>query len=135
MRLPHRFLTFSLPKCLRVFFRDDRRLFSGMSRLIFDTNGAYFTQAVGTPVEIASVLCFQSFGEFFRWNSHLYAIVLEGGFDAAGARLIAKVYEVDSMVCPRCGAPMKMLAILSELTRRARLNRPLQGESLSLIHI
>jgi len=27
LRLPHRFLTFSLPKCLRVFFRHDRKLF------------------------------------------------------------------------------------------------------------
>ena len=84
LRLPHRFLTFSLPKCLRVFFRHDRKMFSGVSRLIFDTSSRYFTEAAGTTVESTAVLCFQSFGAFLRWNSHWHAVVLESGFDAAG---------------------------------------------------
>jgi len=40
LRLPHRFLTFSLPKCLRVFFRHNRKLFSQVSRLIFDNTSS-----------------------------------------------------------------------------------------------
>ena len=35
-------------------------------------------------MESAALLCFQSFGEFLRWNSHWHAIVLEGGFDKDG---------------------------------------------------
>jgi len=31
---------------------------------------------------------------------------------AAWARLIAKVYEADPMVCPRCGSPMRVLAVI-----------------------
>ena len=33
---------------------------------------------------------------------------------AAWARLIAKVYEVDPMVCSRCGSPMRILAIITD---------------------
>ena len=77
-------MTLSLPKCLRVFFRHDRKLFSELSRLIFDLIRGYFTEVAGTTVESAALLCFQSFGEFLRWNSHWHAIVPEGGFDKDG---------------------------------------------------
>ncbi len=30
------------------------------------------------------------------------------------AKLIAQVYEVDPLVCPRCSAPMRILAIITE---------------------
>jgi hypothetical protein len=33
---------------------------------------------------------------------------------AAWARLIQKVYEVDPMLCPRCGAPMRIVAVIEE---------------------
>ena len=55
-----------------------------MSRLIFTIVQEYFNAAAKTVVESAGVLCFQSFGEFLRWNSHWHAIVLEGGFDEDG---------------------------------------------------
>ncbi len=54
-------MTLSLPKCLRVFFRHDRKLFSEVSRLIFDLIKRYFTEAAGTTLESAALLCFQSF--------------------------------------------------------------------------
>ena len=44
----------------------------------------YLNEAAKTRVETAAVLCFQSFGEFLRWNPHWHAIVLEGGFDESG---------------------------------------------------
>jgi hypothetical protein len=33
---------------------------------------------------------------------------------AAWARLLAKVYEVDALRCPRCGSPMKVLAVITD---------------------
>lgn len=36
LRLPHRLVTLSMPKMLRVFFKHDRKLFSEVSKLIFD---------------------------------------------------------------------------------------------------
>jgi len=32
----------------------------------------------------------------------------------AWARLLAKVYEVDPLLCPKCGAEMKVIAILED---------------------
>jgi len=33
---------------------------------------------------------------------------------SAWARLIAKVYEADPLVCRRCGSPMRILAVITE---------------------
>ena len=33
---------------------------------------------------------------------------------AAWARLIARVYEVDPLICDRCGSPMRILAIITD---------------------
>ncbi|MBA7716504.1 hypothetical protein ES703_125577 [subsurface metagenome] len=82
--LPHRLITFSLPICLRVFFKYDRKLFSEVSRLIYDMVQSYYNEAANAAIETASVLTFQSFGEFLRWNAHFHGIFLEGGFDENG---------------------------------------------------
>jgi len=44
---------------------------------------------------------------------------------AAWARLIAKVYEVDPMICPRCGSPMKVLAVITDPREVAKILRHL----------
>ena len=64
----------------------------------------YFTEAAAAPVETAAVLCFQSFGEFLRWNSHWHAIVLEGGFDAAGRFLHIPFGDLQQITCSFCFA-------------------------------
>jgi hypothetical protein len=33
---------------------------------------------------------------------------------SAWARLIHKVYEVDPLECPRCGAPMQVIALIED---------------------
>ena len=33
---------------------------------------------------------------------------------AAWAKLIRKVYEVDPLTCPECGAPMRMIALIED---------------------
>lgn len=38
----------------------------------------------------------------------------------AWARPLAKVYEVDPMVCPKCGAQMKMIAVIEDLDELGR---------------
>ena len=82
--LPHRLVTLTLPKMLRVFFKHDRKLFSEVSRLIFGMVQDYLNEAAKTRVETAAVLCFQSFGEFLKFNPHFHGIFLEGGFDEDG---------------------------------------------------
>jgi hypothetical protein len=39
----------------------------------------------------------------------------------AWARLLSKVYEIDPMVCPRCGSEMKVIAVIQEPTEIDRI--------------
>ncbi|POQ99803.1 hypothetical protein AU468_10005 [Alkalispirochaeta sphaeroplastigenens] len=43
----------------------------------------------------------------------------------AWARLLAKVYEVDPMVCPKCGADMKVIAVIEDPDELKRILRHL----------
>ena len=43
----------------------------------------------------------------------------------AWARLLSKVYEIDPMVCPKCGSEMKVIAIIQEPLERERILRHL----------
>jgi len=52
----------------------------------------------------------------------------EVGVDArkrAWARLLAKVFEVDPLVCPKCGAEMKVIAIIEDTAEINRILRHL----------
>jgi hypothetical protein len=44
---------------------------------------------------------------------------------SAWARLIAQVYEVDPLLCPRCSAPMQILAVITEQEEVRRILRNL----------
>jgi len=39
--------------------------------------------------------------------------------------LIAKVYEVDPIVCPRCGSEMKLIAVITDPPEVAKILRHL----------
>lgn len=39
----------------------------------------------------------------------------------AWARLLAKGYEVDPMICPKCGADMKVIAVIEDLNELKRI--------------
>jgi len=43
----------------------------------------------------------------------------------AWARLLAKVYELDPFVCPKCGAEMKVIAIIEDPDELRRILRNL----------
>lgn len=43
----------------------------------------------------------------------------------AWARLLSKVYEIDPMVCPKCGSEMKVIAIIQEPVEIDRILRHL----------
>jgi hypothetical protein len=84
LALPHRQFVFTFPKLLRPYFRHNRRLFSEISRLIFAILQRFYDRAAKRPVRTATVLAYQTSGEFLRWNPHFHCLVLEGGFDDRG---------------------------------------------------
>ena len=97
LRLPHRQFVFSFPKALRVFFKHDRRLFSEVSRLLFDVIHSFYTVAAGRPIRTASVLAYQSYGDLLRFNPHSHALILEGGFDRAGRFVFIPLSDLTRM--------------------------------------
>jgi len=90
--LPHRQVVFTpwsghctdFPKVLRVFFRHDRKLYGEISRLIYRIIQTFYTAAAGRKIQSAAVIAYASAGEFARFNPHIHAILLEGGFDRQG---------------------------------------------------
>ena len=77
-------MVFTFPKVLRVFFRHDRRLYGEISKLVYRMIQSFYNAAAGRRVQSAAVIAYASAGEFARWNPHLHAIFLEGGFDREG---------------------------------------------------
>jgi hypothetical protein len=80
---------FTLPKCLRVYLKNDRTLHADVSRLICRLLSGYFNEAVGRKIMTGMVSSHQTFGEYasrhpsvpLREGPHWHTIVLEGGFD------------------------------------------------------
>ncbi len=95
--LPHRQYVFAIPKCLRVFFKHDRKLFGEVSRLIFQMIQSFYNEAAGKNIRTASVISFQTAGDFLRFNSHYHGIVLEGGFDEEGNFVFIPFGNLDKM--------------------------------------
>ena len=81
LRLPHRQWVFCIPKCLRVFFKHDRMLFSDISRLIFQMLQSYYDKVSANSIQTGAIIAYESAGDFLRWNAHWHGLVLEGGFD------------------------------------------------------
>jgi hypothetical protein len=48
---------------------------------------------------------------------------------ACWARLLRKVFEVDPLICPRCGAEMKVIAVLTEPKVVDKILRHLQEKA------
>jgi len=84
LQLPHRQFVFSIPKLLRPYFRYDRKLFAGVSRIVHELLEEYCRQAAGPDVRTGAVVSYQSFGDMLRFNPHWHSIALEGGIDASG---------------------------------------------------
>ena len=81
LRLPHRQIVFTFPKILRHFFPHEHSLLSEVGRLVYRLMQDAYRAAAAKPVQGAAVIVYASAGDFVRWNPHLHAIFLEGGFD------------------------------------------------------
>ena len=56
--------------------------------------------------------------------------VPEASCRSAWAKLIAKIYEVDPLVCPRCSCRMRVLAVITDATEVKRILRHPSGGAL-----
>jgi len=67
---------------------------------------AGWRQQHGQPTNVEDSQGFESLSEVEEVDSSEYK--------QAWARLLAKVYEIDPFVCPRCGSEMKVIAVIQD---------------------
>ena len=97
LKLPHRQFVFTIPKCLLVYFKHDRMLFSDISHTIFQIIQSYYNEVSCRQINTGIVLSYQTAGDFARWNSHWHGILLEGGFDEEGNFVYLPIANTDKM--------------------------------------
>ncbi len=66
LKLPHRQYVWTLPRALRIYFRNDRFLFADISRMIFSIISEYYNKAAGTILKKGTIISYQSFGDIMR---------------------------------------------------------------------
>ena len=72
LKLPHRQFVFTLPKALRIFLRNDRKLFADLSRLIYAIIKDFYKEAAEKEISTGMVIAHQTFGDMLRWNPHFH---------------------------------------------------------------
>ena len=117
-KVPHRHVTFTIPKALRGLFERDRRLLGVLSRTAYDailrTFRAVFDRKDVRPGVVASIQTFGSFAANF--HPHLHCLITEGVFARDGQFLPLNTLDTSA---------------IEELFRRLLLARLHRAERLS----
>jgi len=79
--VPHRQVVFTIPKMLRLFFKYNRSLLSGLCLCGKEALLKYFKAAAGRELTPGIIAVIQSFGSRINLHSHLHFLVSEGGSD------------------------------------------------------
>jgi len=95
LKLPHRHMTWTLPKALRIFLKNDKSLFSEISRMIFEIISNFYNLAAGMTITTGCLLCYQSFGDLLKLYSYYHGIFLERGFDKDGNFVFIPIHNTE----------------------------------------
>jgi len=88
--LPHRQYVFSLPKMLRIYFRNNRELLKELCKIANECLLEYLRQVMRQPAgQLGMVMTIHTFGEYMGYNSHLHALVADGLFMESGMFYVA----------------------------------------------
>jgi hypothetical protein len=81
LKLPHRQFVFTVPKALRVFFRNNRKLFADISRLIFSIIKEFYKEATGKDIQTGMIIAHQTFRRHAPegWKAAQQCLPLDGG--------------------------------------------------------
>ncbi len=82
--VPHRQVVFTIPKMLRIYFKYNRSLLSGLCLCGKETILKYFKAATGRELTPGIIAVIQSFGSRINLHPHLHFLVSEGGSDREG---------------------------------------------------
>jgi hypothetical protein len=81
---PHRQVVFTIPKMLRIFFKYNRSLLSGLCLCGKEALVKYFKAVAGRELSPGIIAVIQSFGSRINLHQHLHFLVSEGGSDREG---------------------------------------------------
>jgi len=129
LNVAHRQVVFTIPKMLRVFFKFKRKLLGDLCRCAVQETMDYleFIARVTSHIPDKGQVTVRYYGLYA--NAHrgkvrkasLSPLVLRMAEDdfkpipsKGWAEMIRKVYEVDPMVCPKCGGSMKVVAFITD---------------------
>jgi len=82
--VPHRQVVLTIPKMLRIYFKYNRSLLSGLCLCGKETILKYFKAATGRELTPGIIAVIQSFGSRINLHPHLHFLVSEGGSDREG---------------------------------------------------
>jgi len=82
--VPHRWVAFTIPKMLRIFFKYKRSLLSGPCIYRKKTFVKYFKATTGKEIAPGIIAVIQSFGSRINFHPHLHFLVTDGGADKEG---------------------------------------------------
>ena len=137
--VPHRHFVFSIPKIIRIYFLFDRTLLKELTRIAWDVLGLYYKNAVKefAVLDFIASICSHipnKNEQMVRYTGY-YSNVCRGkrkkqctcesgfvieddnhnkGCNKSWARLIKKIYEVDPLICPKCGGDMRIIAFMED---------------------
>ena len=79
--VPHRHVTFGMPKMLRPYFRFDRDLLKDRCRIAHECLLEYLRTTLDLPDGLPGiVMAIHTFGEYLDFHPHLHALVADGLF-------------------------------------------------------
>jgi hypothetical protein len=83
--VPHRQYVFSIPICLRVYFKYDRELLTEFCHCAKESLEVFFRNVLGLENGVTGlVMVIHTFGDYARFHPHAHAIVADGLFRANG---------------------------------------------------
>jgi hypothetical protein len=97
LKLPHRQFVFTFPKMLRPFFRNNKKLLSEVSKIIYKMFELYNARIGCKEARTGIITAFQTFGDFLRYNPHYHSLVLDGYFDASGNFIYSPIKDTNKM--------------------------------------
>jgi hypothetical protein len=117
LNVPHRHLTFTIPKCLRGLFERERRLLGLLAQCAYETIKSSFQAVLAQDDALPGVvLSLQTFGSFANFHPHVHLLVTDGVVSPGGE--FVPLPNVDA-------------SVLTEKFRRCVLDRLHQAERLS----
>ena len=123
-KIPHRHITFTIPKRIRVFLRYDR----GLNDILFSAAWGALKKCLAAEGTLAAVLTVQSSGEALNHHPHLHGLLADGSFLSDGTFVPFKEIDLGKLNLSFAGR------VLAEFHKRELISEEDVAQILSQEH-